>query len=87
MNKKKFYIAEIIASFIFLGAFIFGMFMPLGYKPGTTPADELFTSICIKATFAFDILFLSYIIRDRTRRIKNPRYDHVFREEKGGETR
>ncbi len=78
MKKKKFYIAEIVTSVLLIGVFIFGLFMPLTYRPGTTPGDELFTSICIRVIFAISIFIMGYVIYDRSRRIKNPRYDHVF---------
>ena len=87
MNKKKFYIAEIIASVALIVFFAIGLFLPYNYRPDTTPTDALITTVGLKTLLVFDIFFMGYMIYDRARRIKNPRYDFILRTRKGGEMR
>lgn len=77
MDKKKFYIIEIIVSTILIAAFIAALFIKPQFKD-VTIMEAHFLTIYIRAIILIAIGGMGIVVVSRAERLKNPTMDYNF---------
>ncbi len=77
-DRKKLFICEIIVSAVLIVTFVIGLFLPIHFKPGTTPGEARLLIIYIKAVLVLAIGGMGLVISDRAIKLKNPVRDYPF---------